>query len=142
MVKTKPLDYIVGKWTRRVEAATPDYEYGIKNPRKDWAEETKKAEAAWADGVQKAISEGRFVKGVESAGTKKWQEKALKVGVKRYSEGVRAAKDDYKAKMAKILEILAGIELPPRGPRGDPRNYDRVKVIGDALHKAKIEGLI
>ena len=142
MVKTKPLEYVVGKWQKRVEVATPDYEFGIKHPREDWASATKAAESAWREGVQKAIAEGRFVKGVEAAGTKKWQEKALTLGVRRYPEGVRAALNDYKAKMAKVLEILAGIELPPRGPRGDPKNIERVRIIAEVLHRAKIEGRI
>ena len=40
--------------------------------------------------------------------------------------------------MGEVLRVMEGVTLPARGPKGDPKNYDRVKAIGEALHKYKV----
>jgi hypothetical protein len=36
------------------------------------------------------------------------------------------------------LDVIANTVLPPRGPKGDPRNLDRVKAITTALRAKKL----
>lgn len=135
MVKTKPIELVVRKWQSRASVATDDYKFGIENPKADWATATTNAFDAWASGVQQAVAEKRFVGGVKRAGTEKWKRKALEVGAARYAPGITAASQDYAAAMSEILRVIESVALPPRGAKGDPRNYERVKVIGDTLHK-------
>lgn len=135
MVKTKPVEKVVSKWQSRASAAVEDYKFGIENPKQDWATAAAAAQAAWAQGVQQAAAEGRYAGGVKKAGTEKWKRKALEVGAARYSSGIAAAVQDYASAISEVLRVLEGISLPPRGPRGDPRNYERVKIIGETLHK-------
>jgi len=139
VVAIKPLDVIVDKWKRRASIAGPDYEAGVRAPKEDWATATAGAEDAWEGGVQAAVAEKRFMKGATKAGTAKWQRKAIELGVKRYPEGVNVAVDDYKAGFGPFAEEISKVTLPERGPKGDPRNIERVKVIADALHKKKLE---
>lgn len=73
---------------------------------------------------------------MNAAGTEKWSKKAKDLGVRRWPEGVAAAKPDYQAGMAKVIAAIEGTTLPPRFPAGDPRNYERVKAIGEAVRKA------
>lgn len=138
MVQTKPLDQVVAKWKRKVSGATEDYRMGIENPKADWASETLKAEARYKEGVTRAANEGRFGRGVQKAGTDKWKKGATEKGISRWPEGVAAAEDEYRAGMGDVLNTISSVTLPPKGPKGDPRNYERVKAIGDALHKKKI----
>jgi len=138
MVATKPLDQVVTKWKRKVAGASEDYRDGVTNPKSDWQTETLKAEARYKTGVTQAASEGRFGKGVSKAGTEKWKKGALEKGVTRWPEGVAQAEDEYRSGMGDVLNTIAGVTLPARGPKGDPRNYERVKAIGDALHRKKI----
>lgn len=138
MVKTKPVEIVKKKWEARASIATPDYEFGVKNPRRDWAEAATAAEETWEAAIQEAIRDKRFAGGVKAVGTEKWQKKALEVGKDRYAPGVRAAVDDYSKAMSEVLSVIEGVTLPPKGPRGDPKNYERVKAIGDALHKYAI----
>lgn len=135
MVKVKPIDKVVSKWQARASAAVEDYRFGIENPKVDWATATAAAQSTWAQAVQQAAAEGRFAGGVKKAGTEKWKRKAIEVGATRYASGIAAAVSDYATAMSEVLRTLEGISLPPRGPRGDPRNYERVKIIGDTLHK-------
>ena len=134
MVKTKPIHVVKKKWIERASIAADDYKTGIETAE-DWASATEKAAKRWQDGVTAAIRENRFVGGVRAAGTEKWKKKALEVGASRYPDGIRAAETEYEKAMAEVLRVIEGVTLPERGPRGDPKNYDRVKAIGDALHK-------
>ena len=138
MVKTKPIDVVKKKWADRASVAGDDYKFGVQNPKRDWARATEEAFDAWTKGIQEAIAEKRFVGGVRKAGTEKWQKKAIEVGADRYTTGVRAAVDEYEAAMSEVLRVIEGVSLPPRGPKGDPKNIERVKAVADALHKFAI----
>ena len=88
MAEIKSLSTIRDKWTRVTPGRTEDYKLGIANPRRDWEEETVAGSDNWKAGVDKAAAQDLFVKGVNAAGTKKWQDKALKKGPGRFAEGV------------------------------------------------------
>lgn len=137
MPAIKPTGVSAEKWVRRAGQAGPDYARGVQNPRTSWAEATQAASEAQAAGVQQAIAEDRFEKGVAKAGNAKWQRKAVTIGAQRFGPGVAAAKGDYESGFAPYAAVIQGITLPPRGPKGDPRNYERVKLIGEALNAAK-----
>lgn len=137
MPAVKPISEIVDKWKRRAGAAGQDYAAGVSRPRRSWAQATNDAAEAQAAGVQQAISEGRFQKGVQAAGDAKWARKAQQVGAARFGSGVAAASQDYQQGFAPFASVIEGITLPPRGPKGDPRNYERTALIGQALHDAK-----
>jgi len=138
MPAVKPISTIVDKWSRRAGQASKDYSDGVKSPKKDWAQATADAADAQAAGIQAAIAAGSFEKGVAAAGTAKWARKAQTVGAQRYGPGVAAAKADYATGFAPFAQVIEGITLPPRGAKGDPRNYDNVRIIGEALHEAKV----
>ena len=137
MPAVKPMGVSADKWVRRAGQAAPDYARGVQNPRTSWQEATANAAEAQAAGVQQALSEGRFEKGVAKAGNAKWQRKSVSVGAQRFGPGVAAAKGDYEAGFSPFAAVIQGVTLAPRGPKGDPRNYERVKQIGEALHEAK-----
>jgi len=142
MVEVPSIERVKEKWERKATAATEDYRVGVESPRTDWKTATLNAVDTWVQGVQNAINNDLFRKGVEAVTTEDWKKAALELGVRRYADGVRASVDKYAKKMAKVLAILKEVTLPPRGPRGDTKNLDRVRVIMETLHKAKIEGRI
>lgn len=128
------------KWVDRAGVATPEYSEGLANPRRPWQEATTAAAAAQAAGVQAAISAKLFEKGVAKAGNAKWLRKAQQVGAPRYAPGVGAARSDYETAVAPYLATIEAITLPPKGPRRDPRNIERVRIIAEALGKRKLAG--
>jgi len=131
---------IAAKWARVTPDRTTDYEEGVRNPQKDWATATANAETNYEQGVTKAISRKQFGKGVKRAGTPKQQGNSISKGIPRFGEGVRMAEDTMAAAMEGVVKTMQSVTLPPRYPKGDPRNYDRVKAIGDALNKVRIGG--
>jgi hypothetical protein len=126
------------RWVDRASVATEDYKSGILNPRTDWAQATKGAAENWAKGIQQAVSNGSFSKGVQKAGSQKQQQKSVGKGAQRYAAGVAEGQSDYAAAIAPYLQIIESTTLPPRGPKGDPRNLDRVKAITVALRGKKL----
>lgn len=138
MANIKPMNRIVDTWTRRAQASTPDYEAGVSNPRADWESQTLAAEENYNAGVQAAIQRGSYGSGVRSAGTSKWQNRAKTVGVQRWAQGVRAGQSAYQAGFEPYRRVIESIDLPKRGPKGDPQNIERVRVVSEALHAEKM----
>jgi len=140
MAEIKTLSAIRDKWTRVTPGRTEDYKLGIANPRRDWETETIAAKDNWKAGIDAAAARGLFDKGVTKAGTKKWQDKALKKGPGRFAEGVYIAGPDYEKGFAPFREAIARVDLGPKFPRRDPRNIERVKRVVEALIEEKIKG--
>jgi len=137
MAEIKRLDAIREKWARVTPGRVTDYTLGIKNPKRDWESETVAAEDRYKAGVDAAAMKGMFGKGVKVAGTKKWEEMALKKGPGRFSEGVYIGGPAYEKGFAPMHAAIERVTLPPKFPKGDIRNYERVKAIGQALHEEK-----
>lgn len=139
MAEIKDLDASSKKWQRVSSGAAREYEEGVKNPRKDWADNTAASESAYEAGVTAAISRKSFGKGVSNAGTSKWQEGAISKGVPRWAQGISLAGDAYRAGFSPYREVIARTTLPVRGPKGDPRNIERVAILAKALHEEKLK---
>lgn len=138
MPPIKSIDQIAKKWATVTPGRAQDYALGVEAPRVDWATAAAEAEAAQHAGVQAAIANRSFAKGIARVGTGKWKRGCLTKGVQRWGPGVQLAQEDYKAGFAPYRDIIANLNLPPRGPRGDPKNIERVRVIAEALHKHKM----
>lgn len=141
MAHIKDMGRISSKWKRVASGAQTEFQEGVENPRRSWAQATKEAEPAYEAGIRAAVANKSFGKGVTKAGDTKWQENAVRKGPGRYSEGVALAQDAYEAGFSPYREVIARTPLPPRGPKGDPKNIQRVSALADALHKAKIARL-
>lgn len=140
MTEILSLTAIRDKYARVTPQRGEDYAAGIAAPKRDWADETAGADAAYKAGVQAAIQRGAFPKGVRAAGTAKWQSKSATIGVERWGPGVLAGVDAYERGFAPYRETIESVRLPARFPTGDPRNYERVKALGEALRKKKVGG--
>ena len=138
MAEIKSLSAIRDKWTRVTPMRTEDYKLGVQSPKRDWEQETLAAADNWKAGVDAAQAKGLFSKGVTKAGSKKWQRKSLDVGPGRFAEGVYKGGDDYASGFAPYREAIARVELPPKFPRRDPRNLERVRRVVEALIQEKV----
>ena len=140
MAEIKSMSNIRDKWTRVTPGRTEDYKLGVSNPKRDWAEEALAAKDNWKAGIDAAAAKGLFEKGVAKAGSKKWQDKALRKGPGRFAEGVYIAGPDYEMGFKPYHDAIARVDLGPKFPRRDPRNLDRVKRVVDALVAEKVGG--
>ena len=126
------------KWGTNTANATGFYTEGVKNPRQSWSTATQAAAQNQADGITKAIQEKRFQKGVAKAGDSKWSEGAINKGSARFAQGVQAGQSSYETNVQPFLNTIDSVTLPPRYPKGDPRNINRVTAIANALRAKKL----
>lgn len=140
MPAVKSSAQIAEKWARVTPQRAQDFEQGVRNPRRSWAQATAAAADAQAEGVQQAIAEGRFQRGVERAGDEKWRNNTVEKGVRRWGPGVQVAQQDFQQGFEPFRQVIEQTTLPPRFPKGDPRNLERVSAITTALHRAKRQG--
>lgn len=137
MPRVKSSSEIAEKWARVASTRQADYEGGIKDPEANWESATLAAKESYEQGVQESISRGAYNKGIEKAGNTKWRDKAIKVGAGRWGPGVRDAEGDMAAGFEPFIAVIERTVLPPRGPRGDPRNMERATIMAKALSEAR-----
>jgi hypothetical protein len=128
------------KWVENASRSTSSYESGVQNPRNDWADATEAAQENYETGIQDAIADKRFAKGVRKAGTSKWKNNTLEKGPERFAQGVRLSESEFSNGIQPFIETIENTTLPPRFPKGDPRNLDRVRVMAEALRQKKLQG--
>ena len=139
-IKIKSPAEIAAKFARVTPGRSAEYGEGIQATSPAAFESaTIGAEQVYNQAVTQAIAQKRFVKGVQGSGSK-WQAKASDLGPSRFATGVAGAAADYAQGFAPSAQVIASLTLPPRGPAGDPKNFERVRVIGEALHKKKVGG--
>ena len=137
MAKIRSAAEISKKWVTVTPQRTIEYQNGVKSPQEDWETNTKIAQPSYEQGVQAGIARQAFAKGVDAAGTETWQSKTISVGVPRWGQGVSQAQNSYQEGFSPYRDVIEATTLPPRFPRGDTRNYERVRAIGFALHDKK-----
>lgn len=136
-IQIKSADVIAKKWSNRAGAAGADYVSGIQNPRRPQASTAAAAAQSWAAGVQQAVQNGSFAKGV-LAGSDKYLRNAIGKGASRYPTGVSAGVSDFQNGLQPYLDVLSNLNLPPRAPKGDPSNLQRVAAVDTALRAKKL----
>jgi|SRR5579864_346535 len=126
------------KFAARGAAAAGDYKNGLVGSGNAWQANTSAASENYAAGVQGAITRGAFKKGVDTSGGGYFETRATTIGSQRYADGVRNGQQNYQDGVAKSLDVLSKLTLPPRGPKGDPRNQQRATDVAQALRAAKV----
>lgn len=129
---------IAKKFTQRAAAAAPEYKTGVEQSGQDWATNTAAAGDNYQQGVQQALADRRFEKGVQAAGPAKFVQRASTMGAQRFAPGVQNAEADYAKGVAPYLDALKGMQLPPRGAKGDPRNYQRSQAVAQRLRDIRV----
>lgn len=128
------------KFVNRGSAAASDYANGVKGSGGTWQAHAIAAAPVFAAGIQEAITRDAYAKGVAHAGGAKYEARATGVGATRYPQGIRDAGPAWEQGASPYLQLMAGLTLPPRRPKGDPLNIQRVQAINDANRKKKVSG--
>lgn len=138
MAMIKSLERIKQNFKSGTAGAAGRYKDGVENPRRGWKESTLASSELQKQAMQDALSRDAVRKGVERTNESKQKMRASTLGPSRYTAGTGAASEDYGSGFAPYREVIQSTELPPRGPKGSPENYERVKAIGEALHQKKV----
>jgi len=138
MAAIRSISELAEKYKRVTPGRSADYKAGIDKPKSDWATEATAANDAWKGGVQDAISNDRFSKGVSDKGTTGWKADTLQKGPERWSPGIGYGAPKYQTGFGPYRDVIERTTLPPKYAKGDPRNFDRVTAIANALRAAKV----
>jgi len=137
VVDVASLSDSASKFERRAGAAGQDYESGVSSVSdSEQQQATLDAADNWEQGVQDAISEGRFENGVNNP-TQSWQQAALEVGSQRFTQSASQAGDQWTNGFEDFASALESLSLQPRGPRGSEANFQRSRAVGEALHNER-----
>lgn len=128
---------VAAKWSSRTPNASADYKKGVEGAGGRWQAAVDQGEQAYSVGVNSAIANDLYTKGV-SGKAGKYVTKASTVGVTRFGPGVQAAVTDFQTGIGKVLGVISGLTLPPRAGVGN--NMGRAQMVADALHAAKLAG--
>jgi len=131
-------DEVSKKWGEVTPGRAGYYEAKTPAAGPIWESNTIAAKSTFKTAVSAAGIENRFAGGVKRAGAAKFSRKVTAVGVGRFGPGISAAVEDMKSGVEPFLSVLAAIEIPDRGPRGDAGNYAIVQKVGDPLHKKRL----
>lgn len=99
----KTPEQIIDKYQRGVAGASQDYAAGVQNPSKDWASATVAGAERWRTGLQNAMTNRSFERGVQAAGNAKWQQNAATKGAQRYSAAAPDAAQAYAKVAAQVM---------------------------------------
>lgn len=137
-IRIKDTGSLAKKFVTRAGQAGGDYKTGVEASGADWEAKTKAAGQTWADGVNQAIADKRFERGVSDAGSAKFVARASSLGAQRYPTGVAAAEGDWSKGTQPYLDALKGMDLPVRRPKGDPANQQRANAVAMRLRAIKV----
>ena len=137
-ISVRSAQEVADKWAEVTPGRSSYYEEAAPAAGAEWEANTVAAGGTYKAGISVAGIEKRFVGGVKRAGAAKFSRKVKDVGVARYGPGVAAAKGDMASGVAPYIDVLEGLEIPDRGPRGSPGNYAIVEKVGSALHKKRL----
>lgn len=136
-IRIKDTGSLANKFATRAAAAQGDYKDGVAQAGQDWETNTTNSESNFEQGVQDAIGRKAFGKGVRAAGAAHYVKRAVDLGSTRYAPGVQAGKDRWAQNTQPYLQTLAGLNLPPKGPRRSPQNMARANMVATALGAQK-----
>lgn len=106
----KDAGQIAEKYGRGVAGAGADYSAGVSNPSRPWSQATQAGQARWAAGVQNAITNKSFARGVAQAGDAKWQNAAVNKGAQRYQAAAQDAQAAYSQVAGKIMTAASAAQ--------------------------------
>lgn len=139
-IKIRDTASLATKYKTRASAAQGDYKSGVEGAGADWEAGAKAGESNYEAGVQEAIGKKRYGKGVTAAGAAKYTKNAVELGVQRYPTGVNQGADTWARNVQPALDLLKGLQLPPRGARRSPANQQRANMVALELGKLKDRG--
>lgn len=112
-------EQIAEKWARNASAATQSMKEGVQGVTVSPMEKAANAQDAYLAGVQRAVSTGKWQRGLRSVSLAQWKDDMINKGIPRISQGVNNAKAKYTQFMRELMshvgQIKQELETMPRG---------------------------
>lgn len=138
-IKVPSASDVAKKWAGRAAGASGEYSKNAAAAASDWESGAKGGASNYKLGVSAGNIEARFSAGISKAGASKYARKVTDVGGSRYSDGVAHGEADMQNGISAVLGTISSVTLPPRRPRGDPANLQRVAAVATALSSKRLQ---
>lgn len=106
------------KYEKRATIARPEYEAGVKNPKRDPIEAAIAQKETMVAKLTEVLAGNKWENALRFVGQSGWQKAALEKGASRYPEGIRAGigkVKDFVGKFTPHLEAgMAEVENMPK----------------------------
>ncbi|NVM22450.1 MAG: hypothetical protein HWN68_11800 [Desulfobacterales bacterium] len=103
------------KWEERIKISGKYMKEGIQNPRADWLERVKATESKRDAGLRAAMDDGRITAGAEKAGTRRWQDRAMKIGVPHWETEAPKSGDRYESSIGPVISCVESAKAEVAG---------------------------
>jgi len=111
---------IADRWAARLAASTEKIRQGVQAVTEAPTHKAAARSEAYAQGVQRAVSDGSYERGLLRVSLEDWKSKTLEVGIGRIAQGAAAAKGDFASFMGEFMpHVEAGQRQLDQLPRGD-----------------------
>ena len=138
MVKIKSLTDIADKWANETPKRAPYYEKEVAKAGDDFLTGAKAGQTAYVEAMSDPDTLKRREDNLDEAAKNRYVKNATKLGPARFRAGIPVAKEDFSREFGSYHAVISDWVKPERGPRGDPKNYDISREIGEALHKKRV----
>lgn len=119
MARVSPTEF-ADKWGRRLKAAGPDIQNGIKRVQTAPGQLAAQQAQTMLTNLAARVNDGSWAKAVSRVSLADWQTAALTKGVGRIAAGVDAAQNKVAAMAGPLLQAVdAAVAETDRTPRGD-----------------------
>lgn len=138
-MSTRSVEEVLASWTTNTtSAAGTKYKQGIMGVKQAPTELAAAKVNEYLAGVQRAVSDGSYVRGLQRVGLAEWQAAAINKGAANISTGVNNAKDKMRRNLAKLLPLTEQIKQTVRQmPKGNlEEGLARVRAVAVAMKEA------
>jgi hypothetical protein len=126
------------KYVRRAGQATTDYTEGVERSPKDQAALAVAAKPLFVAQVTAKETHDRWERNIKRSGNEGFKKGVRDKGAARYGPGVGAAEGKYAANIAASFGVIAATEIPAKGLPASDANFQRSRLIGQALNKLRM----
>lgn len=127
------------RWQTNASGAQQAYSDGVQQTQVDVVGRAVAQAGAMIQGVQQAVTSGRWQAGLQRVGNAGWKAAVAKKA-SNYGTGIAAGSDKYAAAAAKLIPFLESqtASLPARVPGDVAGNINRrLLPLAQSLHQAK-----
>jgi len=103
------------------------YEQGTQGKGQEWESGARRGEDNYKTGVQRALQEGAFGKGVQRAGASRYEQGVQNKGVNNWPTGMQTAGDRYQEGVQPFTSLWDQELSTKRGARRSSANIQRVQ---------------
>lgn len=139
MVETKSASAASSAWESAIGQVPARYQEGVRAAQNVIAKSIE-AEDIWADAMRAAIDRRARAAGLQGVSDSDWRNAAISKGAQRIGQGMRAAVSEFQSQIAKVLDVLSGVDLPERTTDVATNVQNRVTPVAVGLREAKRAG--